>query len=96
MATTFRQSFRSALPVSPNGTGQRPKRTPILVVAGRLAGRLAGRTLPRVRAVRSAAMQCTAGGLATWAGWQTDPRLGAAVGAVSLLVLEALSGSDGP
>jgi hypothetical protein len=93
--TTFTEAYRAARPASSNGTGPRPKRTPILVHAGRLVGRVAGRTLPRWRALRSATMQCTAGGLATWAGWQTDPRLGAAVGAASLLVLEALVG-DGP
>ena len=94
MTTAFTQAYRAARPASSNGTGPRPQRTPILVHAGRLAGRVAARALPRLRAARTAAMCWSSAGLATWAGWQTDPRLGAAVAAGSLLVLEAFSGDS--
>jgi hypothetical protein len=107
MTTSLTEAFRAARPASSNGTGPRPKRTPILVHAGRLAGRAlprwrvlrsaamqyaaAGR-LPRWRALRTPALCWSSGGLATWAGWQTDPRLGAAIAAAALLVIEAFSG----
>jgi hypothetical protein len=89
MVATFRDAFVAQRNISPNG--HRPKRTPLLVSAGRLLGR----HLPRWGQVRTAVMATVAGGSFTWAAWTTDPRLGAIVLGISVLVGEALGKSDG-
>lgn len=91
MATTFREAFRAERPPPTATNGQhRRGRTPLLV----LLGRHAGRWLPAWRQFRTAALSTTAFGAFTVAGWWTDPRLGLVIGGASVLVLEALTGTE--
>lgn len=96
MATTFTEAFRAERQaISTNGHRTRKSRTPILVHLSRLGvagARLAARRLPQWQQARTAVLSTTAFGACTWAAWVTDARLGAVVGGVSLLILEALSG----
>lgn len=69
---------------------QRPRRTPLLVRAGRLAAR----ALPTWAGFRRAALSI--GGFAglSYAAWLVSAPFGIAAAGVSLLILEALTGGD--
>lgn len=85
-------SFMAAVDAERNN-GHRPlprKRTPLLVVAGRLVGRY----MPRAEAVRRVVLTVGSLAAADYAAFLTDVRLGWALVAVSGLVLEWLSGDN--
>lgn len=86
MATTFGQAFRIERRV--RDVTSRPPRTPYTVRAARVLARL----LPRWAALRTLLLSVAGFGLLTAAAWCIAVPLGLAVGGISLLVLEALSG----
>jgi len=87
-AISARQAFRAgraAKAVTP-----RPPRTPLTVRAARWLAR----RLPAWHAVRTLLLSVAGFGMLTAAAWMLHVAAGLAAGGVSLLVLEALSGSD--
>jgi hypothetical protein len=86
MATTFGQAFR--IERHSRDATSRPPRTPYTVRAARVLARL----LPRWAALRTLLLSVAGFGLLTAAAWYIAVPLGLAVGGISLLVLEALSG----
>jgi len=68
-------------------------RTPRIPLTVR-AARLLARVLPRWAALRTLVLSLAGFGLLTWAAWELHHIAGLAVGGVSLLILEALSGGE--
>lgn len=87
-AMSIRQAFR--IERLARETAPRPPRTPLTVRAARTVARL----LPRWSTIRTAVLSVAGFGLLTAAAWYLHIAAGLAVGGVSLLILEALSGSD--
>jgi hypothetical protein len=85
MASILVSEFKTSRGATTNGQKAR-RRDPVLATVGRWLGHHA----PRWAQVRTAAYTWPSAGLATWAAWTTDARLGALAGAASLLVLEYL------
>ena len=85
MATTYREAFTASRSIATNG--HRPTRTPLLVVLGRFLGT----HLPRWSAIRTVLLSVLAFGCLVVAAWGVDWRLGLAVAAPCLLILEYLS-----
>lgn len=88
MASILLGEFTKSRQEATSNGHTKPRRTPVLVVAARWLGR----HTPSWERARTSVMQWGAGGLLTWAAVTTDARLGAVVGAVCLLVLEAFGG----
>lgn len=86
MTSLLVSEFKAERPAAVTN-GHKPRRRDALMVS---AGRWLAHHLPRWEQARSAVMQWSAAGLATWAAVATDPRLGAVVGAGSLITLEYL------
>lgn len=85
---TFRDGYAQARAARMNN--HKPRRTPLLVRAGRLAAR----ALPTWHGFRRAVL--SVGGFAglSYAAWLVSVPLGIAAAGVSLLILEALTGGD--
>ncbi|MGP3917672.1 hypothetical protein [Nonomuraea sp. 10N515B] len=84
--STFRQAFRTER----QAAASRPPRTPLTVRAARLLARC----LPRWAAIRTFLLSVAGFGAITVAAFQIAVPLGWAIGGMSLLVLEALSGGE--
>lgn len=93
MTTTFATAYRAETARRQATNGHRPQRdrTPILVHLGRLAGRGVA-LLPSWSAIRTLVLGLVAFVMLTVAAWGVDWRLGLAVGAVCVLIVELLSG----
>jgi hypothetical protein len=79
-------AFRAERATNPPKTA----RTPLLVRLGQAAARI----LPSWATIRTAVLSIAGFGLVTAAAWQLHTAAGLAVGGVSLLILEALSGGE--
>ncbi|MGW6502954.1 hypothetical protein [Nonomuraea angiospora] len=84
--STFRQAFRTER----QAAASRPPRTPLTIRAARFLAR----RMPRWAALRTLLLSLAGFGMLTAAAWQLHTAAGLAVGGISLLVLEALSGGD--
>ena len=84
--TTFTEAFRTE-------RAARTTRAPRIPLTVRTARWLA-RRLPAWAALRTALLSIAGFGLLTAAAWTLHLAAGLAVGGISLLILEALSGSD--
>jgi hypothetical protein len=87
-AISIRQAFRTER--AAHAAAPRRPRTPLTIRAARLLARL----LPGWAALRTFLLSVAGFGMLTAAAWQLHIAAGLAVGGVSLLILEALSGSD--
>ncbi len=87
-AISARQAFRAAR--AAQAVTPRPPRTPLTVRAARWLAR----RLPAWHAVRTLLLSVAGFALITAAAWTLHVAAGLAVGGISLLILEALSGSD--
>ncbi|WP_049562226.1 hypothetical protein [Nonomuraea sp. SBT364] len=89
-ATAPRVGFRQAFRTERAAATPRPPRTPLAVRAARWLAR----RLPAWPAIRTLLLSVAGFGMLTAAAWTLHVAAGLAVGGVSLLVLEALSGGD--
>lgn len=85
--TTFTEAFRA------ERSAARPPRAPRIPLTVR-AARLLARRLPSWNAIRTLLLSLAGFGMLTAAAWQLHVAAGLAVGGISLLILEALSGGD--
>ena len=90
MALPLPQTFRAAYAHqrAARQTQQRPRRTPLLVHAGRLIARVA----PTWQGLRRFTLSVSGFGCLSYAAWQVSTALGMVAVGVSLLILEALTG----
>lgn len=92
MALPLPQTFRAAYAQqrAARMNNQRPRRTPLLVRAGRLAAR----ALPTWQGIRRFVLSVGGFGCMTAAAWQWSLIAGLVALGASLLILEALTGGD--
>lgn len=86
--TTFMDAFHTER--TARASHPRPPRVPLTIRAARAAARF----MPRWSAIRTAVLSVAGFALLTAAAWTIHLAAGLAVGGISLLVLEALSGGE--
>ncbi|MEU8362332.1 hypothetical protein AB0C27_40570 [Nonomuraea sp. NPDC048882] len=88
--TTFMDAFHAERNYAAAKAKTRPPRTSLVIRAGRAAAKL----LPRWQTIRTLTLSVAGFGLITAAAWTLHLAAGLAVGGISLLILESLTGSE--